>query len=118
MDLNRAIEIHADWKGKFRKAITEKQTLDAGMIAVDDRCELGCWLHGDAKARFSGFPSYQTCLTEHARFHAEAGKIAESINAGQYGEAEAMLAAGTPYAAASTSVGIAIMRLRKETTPG
>lgn len=75
------------------------------------------WLHNDARARFSGISSYQTCLTAHANFPIEAGKVAAAINAGRYADAEAMRAVGTPYAAASTAVGIAIMRLSKETSP-
>jgi hypothetical protein len=33
MDLNQAIEKHAEWKVKFRKAISGQETMDAETIA-------------------------------------------------------------------------------------
>ena len=45
MDLNQAIEKHAEWKVKFRSAIVKKESMDAGTISKDNCCELGKWLH-------------------------------------------------------------------------
>lgn len=114
MDLNTAIEKHAEWKMKFRSAISKKETMDAGTISKDNCCELGKWLHGEAKAKFGSLQSHSACVAKHAAFHVEAGKVAQAINAKKYVEAEAMLNAGTPYAASSSSVGVAILQLKKE----
>jgi hypothetical protein len=114
MDLNNAIAAHSEWKTKFRLAIQKKEQLDAASISLDNKCPLGQWLHGDANGQYARLASYGGCLAKHAEFHRCAGTVAKAINAGNYTEAEAMLASGTPYAAASNAVGIAIMSLRKE----
>jgi methyl-accepting chemotaxis protein len=89
--------------------------MDAANISADNCCELGRWLHGDAKQRLGRFKSYTDCVGKHAAFHREAGKVAMAINAGKYAEAGAMLEGATPYAAASSAVGSALLAMRKET---
>ncbi len=114
MDLDQAVAKHAEWKVKFRKAITAKEQLDTVSIAKDNCCELGKWLHGEAKTRFSGLNTYRDCLTKHAAFHTEAGKVAKLINQAAYQQAEQALGAGSSYSNASTEVGVAISKFKKE----
>ncbi len=114
MDLDSAIGKHAEWKLKFRSAISMKESMDAATISKDNCCELGKWLHGEAKTKFSRLASYTECVNKHSVFHVEAGKVASVINSKKYTEAEAMLGSGTSYAVASGAVGVAIMRLKKE----
>lgn len=114
MDIDSAISKHAEWKLKFRSAISKKDVMDAETIKKDNCCDLGKWLHGEAKGKFGSLASYTECLSKHAVFHNEAGKVAIAINAQKYTEAEAMLNSGTAYTAASNAVGTAIMRLKKE----
>lgn len=114
MDLDSAIKAHGEWKVKFRAAIQGKQQLDAASVSKDNLCPLGQWLHGEAKAKYSGLKSYARCVHDHAAFHAEAGKVAAAINAARYAEAETMIASSTPYANVSSAVGVAILALRKE----
>jgi len=114
MDLDHAIEAHAMWKLKFRNAISNKETLDVETISKDNCCELGKWLYGDAKSKFNKLTSYAECIQKHANFHTEAGKVAKTINAKDYTKAQAMIDAGTPFAAASSAAGVAILHLKKE----
>lgn len=114
MDLESAIQKHAEWKTKFRTAISGHQTMDVATISKDNCCELGKWLHGDAKAKYGRLASLADCVTRHASFHTEAGKVAAAINAKKFAEAEAMLGAGTAYTNASSAVGGAIVKLKKE----
>jgi methyl-accepting chemotaxis protein len=114
MNLDDAIAAHAEWKTKLRRAIQKKEPLDVASISSDNKCPLGQWLHGEARGQYARLTSYGTCVANHAEFHRCAGKVATKINAGNYTEAEAMLANGTPYAAASSAVGVAIIGLRKE----
>jgi methyl-accepting chemotaxis protein len=114
MDLKQAIEKHADWKLKFRSAISKNETMDAGNISMDNCCELGKWLHGEAKTKFGALKSHSACVSKHAAFHVEAGRVAQTINAKKFSEAGAMLNAGTPYAVASNAVGVAVLQLKKE----
>ncbi|HET9651365.1 MAG TPA: CZB domain-containing protein [Usitatibacter sp.] len=114
MNLEHAIEKHAEWKLRFRTAMSKHETLDEAVIAKDDCCELGKWLHGDGKRRFGSLPGYLTCVARHAAFHGEAAKVAQAVNARRYEQAESMLEGNTTYADASTAVGVAILRLKKE----
>jgi Chemoreceptor zinc-binding domain len=114
MDLDQAIQKHAEWKLKFRKAISEHQTMDAITISKDNCCDLGKWLHGEAKLKFSNLTSYQKCVEKHAEFHKEAGKVASTINAKNFTEAEKMISGNTPYSQASSDVGLHIIKLKKE----
>lgn len=114
MDLNNAVGKHAEWKVKFRSAISKQEQLDVATIAKDNCCDLGKWLHGEAKASFGRLASHAECVKKHATFHVEAGKVAAAINAKKYAEAETMIGNGTSYAHASSAVGVAIMQLKKE----
>ena len=114
MNLDSAISKHAEWKTKFRSAITNKEKLDTATIRRDDCCELGKWLHGEGKISHRSYSSYAAVVPKHAAFHVEAGKVADAINSGKYAEATAMIENGTTFATASTEVGVAIVRLKKE----
>ena len=114
MDLGLAIQKHAEWKYKFRAAMTSDEPMDVATISRDDYCEIGKWLHGEAQAKHSKLSSYAKCLSAHAAFHAEAGKIAALINAKKKDQAEKMLAPGSPYAEISKSVGLAIIELKRD----
>jgi methyl-accepting chemotaxis protein len=113
MDLNTAIHLHAQWKTKLRAAIIKQEQLDVDTISKDNCCDLGKWLHGDAKSQYGQLISHTTCIKSHAEFHIEAGKVALAINDKKYSEAENMIDTG-PYAQASNNIGAAIMRLKKE----
>jgi len=113
MNLDEAITKHAEWKVKFRSAMGKKEQLDAGAIRMDNRCDLGKWLHGDGKASHGSNADFSALVTKHAEFHKAAGKVAEVINAGNYEQAEKMLASNTDYAQASSNVAGAINSLKK-----
>lgn len=114
MNLDDAVKKHTEWKTKFRSAIAKKETMDAATISKDNCCELGKWLYGEGKDQHGKLASLADCTAKHKLFHVEAGKVAAAINAKKFTEAEAMLNAGTPYFSASSEVGVAIMRLKKE----
>ncbi|MBL4710905.1 MAG: chemotaxis protein CheW [Gammaproteobacteria bacterium] len=114
IDLDSAIQKHAEWKLKLHTAITRNEKLEASEISRDDCCILGKWLHGEAKSKFSHLKNYIECRDKHKTFHVEAGRVAKFINDEKYKEAETMLGAGSAYANASSSVATAIISLRKE----
>ena len=114
MDLEATIRRHAEWKMKFRSAMAQHQTLDPVIIAKDNYCELGKWLHGEGKAKFGNLHTHADCVSIHAAFHAEAGKVAQTINAKDYVEAENMLGNGTRYTNAADEVAAAIMKLKDD----
>ena len=111
MNLDNAIDAHAQWKIRLRTAIQTKQPLDAAKIARDDQCELGKWLHGEAKAKYGSAPIFAELLSRHAAFHLAAAEVAKAIEAGQYAEAERLLGASN-FTVASRQVTMAIMELK------
>jgi methyl-accepting chemotaxis protein len=114
MDLSEAIKAHADWKIKFRIAIAKQETMDIGSISADNCCALGKWLHGEGKIKFGHLKSHADCITQHALFHQEAGKVAQAINARQFSEAQAMIGPDTPFFTASGNVIMAIGTLKRD----
>lgn len=113
MDLDNAIKAHAQWRMKFRSAIAKQEQLDVPTIAKDNCCELGKWLHSDAKREFGTTEAYKGLVAKHAAFHTEASKVAVVINAKRYGDADKLMVPQSAFVAASTEVGLAIVRLKQ-----
>jgi methyl-accepting chemotaxis protein-1 (serine sensor receptor) len=113
INLDEAVKKHNDWKIKFRTAISKQETMDAETISKDNCCDFGKWIHGAGKSRYSSLPSFTECTSKHKEFHNEAGKVARTINAKNFDQASAMIAAGTPYSNASNATGVAIAHLKK-----
>lgn len=113
MDLDNAIKAHAQWRVKFRSAIAKQEQLDVATIAKDNCCELGKWLHSDAKREYGNAEAYKALVAKHAAFHTEASKVAVVINAKRFADADKMMATTSPFVTASTEVGMAIGRLKQ-----
>ncbi len=118
IDLDSAIEAHAQWRTKLRTAADNHEHLDAKTISCDDCCVLGKWLHGAGGNKFGHSPSFVDLIDRHRGFHTAAGKVAQTINRGDYAAAKQMLAGGTDFSRCSSEVGAAIVRLRKEMQGG
>ena len=113
MNLDNAVAAHAQWKTRFRAAISSKEALDAATIGKDNCCELGKWLHGEGKLQLGTKPEFMALIERHKGFHAEAGKVASLINGKKYAEAEAAIGGSTPFGLASTETSVAIARVKK-----
>lgn len=113
MDLDTAVQKHAEWKVKLRSAISKHEKMDVPTLARDDCCDLGRWLHGAAKVRFGHLGAHANCVHKHQLFHSEVAKVATAVNTGKFAQTEDMLAALTPYAKASSALGVSFLQLRK-----
>ena len=113
IDLDAAVEKHAEWKIKLRRAISNQEQLDTPSISKDNCCQLGQWLYGDGKSKFGHDREFHSLTDLHRAFHVEAGKVAELINAGRYSEAEQALLNDKSYSNASDAVRNAIYALKK-----
>jgi methyl-accepting chemotaxis protein len=114
MNLDNAIQAHAQWKLTLRSAISRCETVDAAKISADNCCELGRWMHGEGRSILGQSPVFKECVTLHAAFHREAGRVAIAINGKRYDEANALLAGGSAYSEASSMIGAALIRLKRE----
>jgi methyl-accepting chemotaxis protein len=84
INFDEAIAIHAQWKARLQGIIkgTSPENLDPMVVAQDDRCALGQWIHGDAM-QFSRHPEYQNLRREHAQFHVCAAEVLRLARSGQ-----------------------------------
>lgn len=114
VNLDNAIQSHANWRARLRTAVAKRETLDADTLFKDDCCDLGEWLYGAGGSKYGGKPSFVNLLESHRQFHQEAGKVAHLINQGAYEEAEKQLENNTGFSKASQKVGTAVIQLAKE----
>ena len=114
MKFHEALHAHVKWTLQFKDAIEREEALDIAAISAADRCELGMWLHGEARAKYGTLGAYSDCIAKHNHLHRVAGELAERINAGDYAQAATMLHDGSPYTEASIEMGVAISKLRDE----
>ena len=109
MDLDQIIFEHAEWKSRFRRAISNHEQMDVTVASSDACCNLGQWLHGHGKHTFEHLDAFKQLIQAHAAFHAEAGKVALFIQTGDVSSAEAALDYGSSYSRAAQAVAVAIM---------
>ncbi|HJV83048.1 CZB domain-containing protein [Noviherbaspirillum sp.] len=114
MNIEEALVKDGEMRAKLLAAIAGKYQLDAKAVAKVDVCMLGNWLHGEAERKFPFVKSYRPCVDAHAAFHAEVEKVVRQINLGEYEQAEAMLASGTPCAKAFVGLVTALKQLKKD----
>jgi methyl-accepting chemotaxis protein len=117
MNLNEAIERHAEWKITFRAAIEKKSQIDADTVRRDNCCVLGKWLHAAGRSTHGHRPAFTELVTAHATFHRNAGEVADAINAKDYETADKLLGVWSAYADASLAVVDAIEALQLEIEP-
>ena len=114
MNVDEALAKDGELKAKMLAAIAGKHQLDTRALSKVDGCMLGNWLNGDAERKYPFVKSYRPCADAHAAFHAEVEKVARQINLGEYAQAEAMLANGSPCAKDFIAMVAAVMQLKKD----
>jgi len=112
VDVDTFIDAHRQWKVKLRDAIELHQKVDTATLCRDDCCALGKWIYGDAQ-RLQGRQTFQELVDNHKRFHMAAGSVGELVNQRRYREAEDALATGTPFAAATSAVVMALSTAKR-----
>ncbi len=84
INLFDAVQAHMAWKKRLMDYLEGRSSedLQPHNICVDNRCELGKWIHGPGKARLGEQPLFQQLVDEHAKFHYYASKVVEAHQAG------------------------------------
>lgn len=90
LNFRTAIEAHQKWKYRLRAVIdgTSEETLQPEMVARDDQCVLGKWIHGPGGQQFGHDHQFKGLKEWHAHFHVCAGHV---LSLAQAGETEAAL---------------------------
>ena len=114
IDLDNAIAIHADWRGKLRTAANTHEQLDTSTVGRDDCCELGQWMYGPGGAQFGNRPTFVSLIAEHKKFHQEAAKVAAVANTGDTAQVEKMMESGGAFSHATNEVSRLIVQLKAE----
>ena len=112
-DFDKAIEAHRQWKVKLRKAIADRDHLDAETICRDDQCPLGKWIHGPGGSLWGGKPSFVELTMRHAEFHQTAAGVARMINQGLMTDAERLIGSGSRFAQVSSEVSTLLTKAKR-----
>lgn len=112
LNMKEAIDAHVAWKARLKTQLDGEgaEALEVGVVASDDRCALGKWLHGEAKQRFAHLPEYSELLRYHSQFHLGAGNILLEMHQGGKEKAGEMLH-GADFRHDSDMVQLALVRL-------
>jgi len=104
LDLKAAIAAHRNWKLKLDDVLAGRsdEDLKAEHICFDDRCDLGKWIHGPAKAKLNALVGFQKLVSDHRTFHHAASNVVALAKAGKADQALTILTG--PYDTASRNV--------------
>ncbi|MDD2811601.1 methyl-accepting chemotaxis protein [Rhodoferax sp.] len=113
LDFDKVISAHAQWKTKFRAAITQQEQLKAETIARDDLCELGKWIYSEGKSVLGQSTEFAKLVSEHKQFHHCAGDVAHIINQRQYAAATDKIGPRSAFTQASNQVISTLGRMKR-----
>ena len=117
LDFEAVIAAHQQWRTTLRNASLKGKQVDARTLSRDDCCVLGKWIYGPGGSKWGKQPMFTELVEAHKRFHTEAGKVAETINAGQLKAAQALMESGKPFVEAGHKVTVAIRSIRAAGEP-
>lgn len=110
--LDSAMQAHHQWKSRLQDAVKAGEVLDVSAIRRDDCCDLGKWLYSNGRVAYGHKPEFINLMERHNVFHLVASVVAKIINGKDYEQAKSMLEGSSQFAAASTDVMLAIVRLK------
>jgi Chemoreceptor zinc-binding domain len=93
IDIDSAISAHQNWKLRLTNVIAGKSTeeLKPEIICLDNRCDLGKWLHGSGSLRMGHLPAFTMLIARHKQFHLEASSILATAQGGDTASAQTLL---------------------------
>lgn len=120
LNFRTAIQAHHEWKSQLQAAIEGRsgEDLDPELVARDDQCELGRWIHAAGSRAFASQPHFVDLREKHGGFHVRAALVLSLARSGQQALAAAELAPGGEFARISREVVGALastfMRLKED----
>jgi hypothetical protein len=113
LDIDTAIAAHENWSTRLLAVIrgTSGEALQPEVICLDDRCDLGKWLHGPGRQRLGKYPAFSVLVARHKHFHMEASTVLSLAQAGELAKAEQKLGSG--YRHASNQVVLLLKELKR-----
>ncbi len=113
LDIETAIAAHENWSARLLAVIkgTSGEDLKPEIVCLDDRCDLGKWLHGPGRERLGRYPAFSVLVARHKHFHMEASTVLSLAHSGDQPKAEQKLHSG--YRHASTQVVLLLKELKR-----
>lgn len=110
-DFDQAVIAHQQWKADFERAIRAGGNgFDPETVRLDDRCQLGQWLHGAGKAAMNSSTAHGMLIDIHAEFHLAAARVLELARAGRIGDAAYEMDVGSQYSRWSATLLVGLKR--------
>ncbi len=77
LDFEKWIAAHRDWRRRLINHIdgSSQEVLDETVICLDNRCDLGKWIHGNGIRFYGEEQIFQHLVDDHAKFHQAAGEV-------------------------------------------
>lgn len=93
IDIDSAIAAHENWKLRLDAYLkgTSSEKFDPAVVCLDDRCDLGKWLHGAGRERLGKYPAFSVLVARHKYFHLQASTVLLQQQAGDTEAAEKTL---------------------------
>ena len=106
VSVRNAIEAHQAWKRRLESSIRAGTPVDHDprLVARDDACPLGRWIHGAGVRQFGAEPRFVDLRAQHAAFHACAAHVVQLAHCGEHEGALRELAANSQFAGLSWEV--------------
>jgi hypothetical protein len=113
MDFSECISAHVQWKARLTLLLqgASQEGLDPEVIAKDDRCPLGVWIHGEGRQLYGDLGAYLGLRDKHALFHRCTAEVVRSCQQGDPAGAQRRL--DGDFARLSSETVGAITRLRQ-----
>jgi len=117
MDFDEAAISHLEWKDRLIEYLAKRDgSLNPFEVALDDRCPLGQWIHGEG-SQYSSYPEYAALKRQHARFHKAVGDVVGGTRLGLTIKTGAVLSTESEFGEASAAVITAIMGPKRKAAP-
>jgi Chemoreceptor zinc-binding domain len=93
IDIDSAISAHQNWKVRLSSVLagTSSEDLKPEIVCLDDRCDLGKWLHSSGKMRMGHLPAFSMLIARHKQFHTEASTVLATAKNGDLASATSLL---------------------------
>lgn len=100
IDIDTAIAAHENWKLRLQNYLqgNSTETLQPEIVCLDDRCDLGKWLHGPGGQRLGKYPAFALLVARHKYFHVQASTIVALSQGNEKEKALQTLEGGYRYA--------------------
>jgi hypothetical protein len=113
IDIDTAIAAHENWKIRLQNYLagTSAEEFKPELICMDDRCDLGKWLHGHGRERLGKYPAFTILVARHKYFHVQASTVVALAQNGNMADAEKTL--NGSYRQASSQVTLMLKALKQ-----